>query len=114
LNLVTYRGELQGVGAAARVMFGKQPDGIGTGEAVVLAALLRAPNARRAALARRAESIRFAMAADAPARDEVADAVARATARRGSDFSRVALASGLAERWLRGAATSTLCSARWR
>ncbi len=102
LNLVTYRGELQGVGAAARVMFGKQPHGIAAGEAVVLAALLRAPNARRAALARRAESIRLAMAADAPGRGEVADAVARATSRRGSDFSRVTLAPGLAERWLRG------------
>ena len=67
LNLVTYRGELQGVSAAARVMFGKQPSGIDPGEAVVMAALLRAPNARRPALERRAQALRLAMAADAPA-----------------------------------------------
>jgi penicillin-binding protein 1C len=103
LNLVTYRGELQGIGAAARIMFGKQPDGIGAGEAVVLAALLRAPNARRAALAWRAESLRLATMTDAPARGEVAEAVARATVRRGGGFSRITLAPGLAERWLRGA-----------
>ena len=110
LNLVTYRGELQGVGAAARVMFAKQPQGIGAGEAVVLATLLKAPNASRTALDRRAQRLRLAMAADAPARQEVADAVGRATARRGSDFSRVTLAPGLAERWLRGANPSLRCT----
>src|SRR5277367_118894 len=48
LNLVTYRGELQGIGAASRVMFGKAPHGIDSAEASVLAALIRAPNAPRA------------------------------------------------------------------
>jgi len=38
LNLVTYRGELQGIGAASRVMFAKAPHGIDSAEAVVLAA----------------------------------------------------------------------------
>src|SRR5215472_9760458 len=60
LNLVTYRGEIEGVGAAARVMFGKSSAGIDDAEAIVLAALIRAPNAHRAALARRAEALRAA------------------------------------------------------
>jgi len=110
LNMVTYRGELQGAGAAARVMFSKQPGGINPGEAVVMAALLKAPNARRPALIRRAEALRLAMASDAPMREEVADAISRATAARDSDFVRVALAPGLAERWLNGANRSLQCT----
>jgi penicillin-binding protein 1C len=47
LNLASYRGELQGVGAAARGLFGKAPSGPGPGESAILASLLRAP-ARRA------------------------------------------------------------------
>src|SRR5208337_3810405 len=43
LNLVTYRGELQGIGAVSRVIFGKAPHGIDSAEAAVLAALIRAP-----------------------------------------------------------------------
>ena len=56
LNLVTYRGELQGIGAASRVMFGKAPQGIDSAEAVVLTALIRAPNARRESVAIRANA----------------------------------------------------------
>jgi penicillin-binding protein 1C len=57
LNLVTYRGELQGIGAASRVMFGKAPHGIDSAESVVLAALIRAPNARRESVATRANAL---------------------------------------------------------
>ena len=53
LNLVTFRGELQGVGAASQVLFGKAPHGLTHAESLVLAALVRAPNADRAALTRR-------------------------------------------------------------
>ena len=69
LNLVTYRGEIEGVGAASRVMFGKAPDGIDAAEAVVLAALIKAPNARAAALERRAEALRIAMGNRSPSPD---------------------------------------------
>jgi penicillin-binding protein 1C len=109
-NLVTWRGELQGVGAAARVMFGKQPGGVGPAEAVTMAALLKAPNARWPVLSRRAQALSLAMGPDAPAPDEVAQAVARATALRGSDFGRVTLAPGLAQRWLGGAQRSLSCT----
>lgn len=45
LNLVTFRGELQGVSAASRGLFGKEPHGLDTAESLVLASLLRDPNA---------------------------------------------------------------------
>jgi penicillin-binding protein 1C len=45
LNLATFRGELQGVEAASRGLFDREPNGLGDGEAVLLAGLLPAPNA---------------------------------------------------------------------
>jgi len=54
LNLVSYRGELQGVGAAARGLFGKAPSGLDLAESAILAALLRAPSAPAKTVARRA------------------------------------------------------------
>ena len=57
LNLVTYRGELQGVAAASAQLFGKAPHGLTTAEGAVLAALLRSPNADRAALTRRTAAL---------------------------------------------------------
>ncbi len=57
LNLVTFRGELQGIAAASQGLFHKEPHGIGANEALVLAALLRAPNADLGRLRSRAESL---------------------------------------------------------
>jgi penicillin-binding protein 1C len=45
LNLVTFRGELQGVDAASRLLAGKAPQGLSLAESVVLAALLPSPAA---------------------------------------------------------------------
>ena len=45
LNLVSYRGEQQGIAAAARALFGKNPHGLLQAESLVLASLIRAPNA---------------------------------------------------------------------
>jgi penicillin-binding protein 1C len=45
LNLVSFRGELQGIAAASRGIFAKEPAGLNDRESVVLAALIRAPNA---------------------------------------------------------------------
>jgi penicillin-binding protein 1C len=45
LNFVTFRGELQGVAAAATGMFDRRPHGLDQGQSLVLAALIRAPNA---------------------------------------------------------------------
>jgi penicillin-binding protein 1C len=54
LNLATFRGELQGVGAAARALFGKAPSGLDMAQSAILASLLRAPGAAPKAVARRA------------------------------------------------------------
>ena len=54
LNLVTFRGELQGIAAASRGLFGKHPAGLDRGEAMLLASLLRSPNAPAAQVAQRA------------------------------------------------------------
>jgi penicillin-binding protein 1C len=45
LNLVTFRGELQGIASASRGLFDKRPHGLDDSESVILASLLRAPGA---------------------------------------------------------------------
>lgn len=64
LNLITFRGELQGVAAASRALFDKDPSGLDDTEAVLLAALipsagtsLDAVTARAAALSQSSEGI---------------------------------------------------------
>jgi len=54
LNHVPLRGELLGVPAASQQLFGKHASGLDVQEAAVLAAMVRAPNANRAALHKRA------------------------------------------------------------
>ena len=54
LNLAPFRGELIGVTAMSRGLFGKAPDGLDEAESALAAALLRAPNAAPAVVARRA------------------------------------------------------------
>ena len=66
LNLVSWSGEMQGIGAASRVMFGKAPHGITISEALVMAALLRAPNAKRTVVVRRALALRTMSGMETP------------------------------------------------
>jgi penicillin-binding protein 1C len=54
LNLVTFRGELQGIAAAARGLFAKEPQGLNDFESVILTALVRSPNAGFNAVSARA------------------------------------------------------------
>jgi penicillin-binding protein 1C len=54
LNLVPFRGELVGIDALSRTMFGKAPHGLDAREAALAAALVRSPNAPAATVARRA------------------------------------------------------------
>ncbi len=65
LNLSSFRGELTGLRAAARGLFGKEPDGLDAQEAAVLVALLRAPGAKPALVAQRACAVAAAVAPDA-------------------------------------------------
>ncbi|MCE1181590.1 MAG: penicillin-binding protein 1C [Rhodocyclales bacterium] len=53
LNLVAFRGELQGVGAMSHQLFGKWPIGLDEREAALAAALLRGPNAAPATVSKR-------------------------------------------------------------
>ena len=50
LNLVTFRGEYAGIAAASRGLFGKNPHGLDQPESLILASLIRAPNANVKAL----------------------------------------------------------------
>ncbi len=54
VNLSTFRGELQGIGAAARALFGKLPSGLDEQESLILSVLLRGPNATPEVVAKRA------------------------------------------------------------
>lgn len=47
INFVYYRGELQGIRAASRGLFGKEPSGITRLESLILASLITSPNAPR-------------------------------------------------------------------
>jgi penicillin-binding protein 1C len=54
LNTIFFRGELQGIGAASEQLFSKAPHGLNAVESAILAALIRAPQAQRALVERRA------------------------------------------------------------
>jgi penicillin-binding protein 1C len=54
LNLTPFRGEVEGVDAAARALLGKDAGGLDRIESALLAGLVRAPNASPARVARRA------------------------------------------------------------
>lgn len=54
LNTVYFRGEVQGIGAASEQLFGKAAHGLDRVESSILAALIRAPQAPRATIERRA------------------------------------------------------------
>jgi len=61
LNLVTFRGELQGIGAASRALFGKDPHGLDQSESLLLASLIRSPNASSSELFKRVSHLNKAM-----------------------------------------------------
>ena len=103
LNLVTFRGELQGAAAATHVLFGKMPHGVTAAESLVLAVLLRAPNAEPALVTRRAALLREAAGGEATPEELAADVTAALSAPPGTG-PRVALAPHAAHEILRGAA----------
>jgi penicillin-binding protein 1C len=61
LNTVPFRGEIVGIDALSRTLFGKAPHGLDAREAAVAAALVRAPNAKPALVAQRACEMMKAM-----------------------------------------------------
>ena len=54
LNLTPFRGELEGIDAASRALYGKTPQGLDRVESALLAALVRSPNAAGSRVAKRA------------------------------------------------------------
>ncbi|RYX94169.1 MAG: penicillin-binding protein 1C [Comamonadaceae bacterium] len=54
LNVVPFRGEIVGIDALSRTLFGKAPHGLDEREAAIAAALVRAPNAKAGQVAQRA------------------------------------------------------------
>jgi penicillin-binding protein 1C len=100
LNLVSFRGEVQGVSAASRVLFGKLPHGLTDAEALVLAVLLRAPNARADAVVRRAQWLRRDHAVGAASESAIRQAVRWALDAPRGDGLRVARASHVARKLL--------------
>ncbi len=54
LNLVPFRGEMVGIDALSRTLFGKAAHGLDEREAAIASALVRAPNAKTAQVAQRA------------------------------------------------------------
>jgi penicillin-binding protein 1C len=54
LNLTGFRGELEGIDAAAHSLFGKRASGLERAESALLAALVRSPNASASRVAQRA------------------------------------------------------------
>jgi len=61
LNLITFRGELQGIAAASRGLFEKDPHGLDQCEALILASLIRSPNAPSTIVSSRALNLNRAM-----------------------------------------------------
>src|SRR5262245_50136018 len=98
LNFVTFSGELQGVGAAASVLYGKAPHGLSDPEALVLAALLRAPNAGPTTVIKRAERLAVGSGVS---QEAIAAAASRLLAVSLSPGPRVALAPHAAARLIK-------------
>lgn len=64
LNMVSFRGEFQGISAASRGLLGKEPHGLSALESIVLAALIRSPNASSQAVAKRGCLLKSALKLD--------------------------------------------------
>jgi len=88
LNIVPFRGEIVGIDALSRTLFGKAPHGLDVREAAVAAALVRAPNAKPAAVAQRAcELMRSVEPASKPDCDSIDMFTSAALQRRSFDAS---------------------------
>ena len=103
LNLVGFRGELEGVGAAAAALFATTPGALTGAESAVMAALVAAPGAPPDAVVRRVAALRTRLP-EPPAADALDAAAHRALAGAPAVPSPRSLAPHLAQRLL-GTAT---------
>ncbi|GAA4341504.1 transglycosylase domain-containing protein [Variovorax defluvii] len=107
LNTVPFRGELVGIDALSRTLFGKAPHGLDAREAAVAAALVRAPNAKPALVAQRACEVLRAMEPGARPDCAALDMFASAALQRRAFEPSEGIAPHLARRALKEAAPST-------
>jgi len=109
LDLVSFRGELQGIAAATRGLFGREPTGLGTSQALVLAALIRAPNAPADLVAKRACRLGQQIDADVSC-EEISETAVRALAQAPAPPPQIALAPHLAAHLLPTGSSATRVS----
>ena len=98
LNSVPFRGEIVGIDALSRTLFGKAAHGLDAREAAVAAALVRAPNAKPAQVAQRACEVMRAMEAGAKVDCEALDMFASAALQRKAFEASEGIAPHLARR----------------
>ncbi len=108
LNLVPFRGEIVGIDALSRTLFGKAAHGLDEREAAIAAALVRAPNAKTAQVAQRACGVLKTMQAPARADCEGLDLFASATLQRRAYDATEGFAPHVARRLLRQPADNKL------
>ncbi|MES2685868.1 MAG: transglycosylase domain-containing protein, partial [Pseudomonadota bacterium] len=100
LNLVPFRGEIVGIDALSRTLFGKAAHGLDEREAAIAAALVRAPNAKAAQVAQRACGVLHTMQAPAKPDCEGLDLFASAALQRRAFDATEGVAPHLARRLL--------------
>ena len=111
LNLVPFRGELVGIDALSRTLFGKAAHGLDEREAAVAAALVRAPNAKVAQVAQRACGVLKLMQPTAKVDCEGLDLFATAALQRRSFDSSEGIAPHAARQLVRAGQTRSSLSA---
>ncbi len=112
LNLASFRGEIVGVHSASRLLIGKAPSGLDQGEALLLAAMLPAPNGQPMRVAQRACVLGKLMKAGISC-DGISSRVTAILAQPPRDIQRLAYAPHVARQLLNktnGSVRSTLNS----
>lgn len=107
LNLVPFRGEMVGIDALSRTLFGKAAHGLDEREAAIAAALVRAPNAKAAQVSQRACGVLKTMQAPAKVDCEGLDLFATAALQRKAFDASEGVAPHLARRLLAAQAGNT-------
>lgn len=100
LNLVPFRGEMVGIDALSRTLFGKAAHGLDEREAAIAAALVRAPNAKAVQVSQRACGVLKIMQAPAKVDCEGLDLFATAALQRKAFDASEGVAPHLARRLL--------------
>jgi len=106
LNTVPFRGEIVGIDALSRTLFGKAPHGLDAREAALAAALVRAPNAKPALVAQRSCELMRAMEPESKPDCEALDMFASAALQRRGFEAGEGIAPHLARRALKEAGAS--------